>query len=151
MQCQSSTSRGVGRKAAPERTPIAFPGTGLDAMTSVRSRRLAGGGLLLTAISIPVQIAGGVNYPTVPPGLIILLVAAAIMLLAPWRWAGFVALVATLFLCFGAIAAPNFRHQPTEPGQTLAFAGSLVQVAGLVLAVAGLPPALRHWTVRPEA
>ena len=54
-------------------------------------------------------------------------------------------------LCFGAIVAPNFRHQLTEPGQTLAFAGSLVQVAGLVLAVAGLPPALRHWTVRPEA
>jgi hypothetical protein len=105
----------------------------------------------LAAISIPVQIAGGVNYPTVPPGLIILLVAAAITLLAPWRRAGFIALAATVFLCFGAIAAPNFRDQVGDPGRTLAFVGSLLQGAGMVLALVTLPAAVKNWTVRDQA
>jgi hypothetical protein len=114
-------------------------------MNSVRSRWMAGAGLLLAAIGIVVQIAGGANYPTVPPGLIILLVAAAITWLAPWRWAGFVALAATLFLCVGALIAPNFRDQLSDPGQTVQFIGSLIQAAGLVVALIGFPPALRHW------
>jgi hypothetical protein len=118
-------------------------------MTSVRSRWLAGAGLLLAAIAIPVQIAGGANYPAVPPGLIILLVAAAITWLAPWRWAGFVALAATPFLCVGALIAPNFRHQLSEPGQTVQFVGSLVQAAGLVVALIGFPAALRRWNAFP--
>jgi len=34
-------------------------------------------GLVIAAVGIPIQIAGGADYPTVPPGLIISLVAAA--------------------------------------------------------------------------
>jgi hypothetical protein len=125
-------------------------------MTNVGSRRLAGAGLLVAAVGIVVQIAGGANYPVVPPGLIIVLVAAAITWFAPWRWAGFVALAAILFLCFGAIVAPNFRDQLGDPGQTVVFLGSLVQAAGLVAGLAGLvPAAVRGWRadrrVRPPA
>jgi hypothetical protein len=119
-------------------------------MTNVGSRRVAGAGFLLAAVSIPMQIAGGVNYPVVPPGLIILLLAVAIIWFAPWRWAGFVALAATLFLCFGAVAAPNFREQLGDPGDTLAFAGSIVQVIGLVVGLAGLVPAVRRWRADPR-
>jgi hypothetical protein len=118
-------------------------------MTSVRSRWLAGSGLLLAAIGIPVQIAGGANYPTVPRGLIILLVAAGIVWLAPWRWAGFVALAATLFLCVGALISPNLRDQLSDPSRTVLFIGSLIQTAGLVVALVGWPPAIRHWRLDP--
>jgi len=110
-------------------------------MTRDKSRRLAGFGLVLAAASIPVQIAGGVDYPVVPPGLLILVVAAAAVL-SRWRWALVLATVATLFLSVGAIVAPNFRQQLGDPGATVAFVGSLTQAVGLLLGLAGCVVAL---------
>jgi len=107
-------------------------------MTRDNGRRLAGLGLIVAAIGIPVQIAGGADYPTVPPGLIILAVAALLMLFAPWRWAVVLAAVATLFISVGAVLAPNLRDQLSDPGAATLFAGSLIQLAGLVPALAGL-------------
>jgi hypothetical protein len=107
-------------------------------MTRHNGRRLAGAGLILAAIGIPVQIAGGADYPAVPPGLIILAVAGLLMLFAPWRWAMILAAVATVFVSIGAVAAPNLRDQLADPGAATLFLGSLIQLAGLVLALAGL-------------
>jgi hypothetical protein len=42
--------------------------------------------LLDAAAGIAVQIVSGVDYPTVPPGLIILLAASGIVAFGPWRW-----------------------------------------------------------------
>ena len=78
-------------------------------LTSSTARRAAGCGLILAAVGIPIQIAGGVDYPTVPPGLMILAAAALLMLFAPWRWAVVVATLATLFISVGAVVTPNFR------------------------------------------
>ena len=106
-------------------------------MTRDNGRRLAGAGLILAAIGIVLQIAGGADYPVVPPGLIILVVAALLALFAPWGWAVLLAAVATLFLSVGGVIAPNLREQISDPGAFLTFLGSLVQAAGLVVALAG--------------
>ena len=117
-------------------------------LTSSTARRAAGSGLILAAVGIPIQIAGGVDYPTVPPGLLILTAAALLMLFAPWRWAVVVAALATLFISVGAVVTPNFRHQLGDPGAVVTFVGSAVQVIGLVLALAGGAGALRE-ALRP--
>jgi hypothetical protein len=40
-------------------------------------------GLVVAAAGIVIQIASGADYPTVPPGLIILLAAAVLVALGP--------------------------------------------------------------------
>ncbi|MFF5175764.1 hypothetical protein ACFY3U_24485 [Micromonospora sp. NPDC000089] len=99
------------------------------------ARRAAGGALLVAALGIVVQIVGGADYPTVPPGLLILTAAALAFLLAPWRWAVVLAAAATLFISVGGVLAPNFREQLGDPGDALVFAGSLVQAAALAVAL----------------
>jgi hypothetical protein len=106
-------------------------------MTRDNARRLAGAGLILGAIGIVFQIAGGADYPAVPPGLIILLVAAGLVLFAPWGWAVVLAGVATLFLSVGGVVAPGLRDQLSNPGAAASFFGSLIQTVGLIAALAG--------------
>jgi hypothetical protein len=113
-------------------------------VTSSTVRRIAGTGLLIAAVGIPIQIAGGADYPTIPPGLLILLAAAALVLFAPWRWALGLAALATLFISVGGTIAPNFRHQLGNPGEVVTFAGSVVQVIGLVIALVFSAAALRE-------
>jgi hypothetical protein len=96
-------------------------------------RRVAGTGLVLAATGIVIQIIGGADYPTVPPGLLILLTAAALVLFGPWRLALGLAMVATLFISVGGVLAPSFRQQLSDPSQLLTFSGSIVQVVGLAV------------------
>jgi hypothetical protein len=51
-----------------------------------RPARTEAAALAVAAVGIIIQIIGGVNYPAVPPGLIILLAAAALVAFLPWRW-----------------------------------------------------------------
>ncbi|WP_053848832.1 hypothetical protein [Streptomyces sp. NRRL B-24085] len=63
--------------------------------------------LLLPAASVAGRIAAGAEYPAVPPGLVIPLVAAALLL---WRvngWTTGLALGAGLFIGVGAILTPD--------------------------------------------
>jgi hypothetical protein len=113
-------------------------------MFTFSSRRVAGIFLVLAAVGIEIQIVGGADYPTVPPGLIILLVAAIIMFFVRPVWAVAVAAVATVFISVGGVVAPNLREQLGDAGMTLVFAGSVVQVIGLLGALAMLVPALRQ-------
>lgn len=53
--------------------------------------------LLLAAAGFVIQIVSGVDVPPVPPGLIILLVAAALVAFGPWRWTPVVAIVVGFF------------------------------------------------------
>jgi hypothetical protein len=72
----------------------------------------------------------------------VILIVAAAAVLSPWRWGLVVATVATLFLSFGGIMAPGFRHQLGDPGATVTFIGSLTQAAGLLLGLVGCIMAL---------
>ncbi len=105
----------------------------------LRARRLNVAGLVVAAAGIMVQYAAGVDYPTVPPGPIILLAAAAVVAFGPWRWAPVVGLVAALFLTIGGAAATvagnGFNETLGDPGYVGAFAGAVIQIAGLAIAV----------------
>lgn len=101
-------------------------------ITTSIPRRAAAGCLAAAAVAIELQILGGADYPTVPPGLIILAVAAVLVLLPTPRWTLALATVATAFISIGGVVAPNLRDQLAEPGDALAFAGSALQVVALL-------------------
>ncbi|TDD85034.1 hypothetical protein [Actinomadura rubrisoli] len=102
-------------------------------ITTSTNRRLAGTGLAVAAAAIPVQIAGGMDYPVVPPGLLILAVGAAVALLARPRWALVVPTLIAAFLSVGAVATSNIRDALGDPGDVVAFAGVVLQCVGLAV------------------
>lgn len=67
--------------------------------------RLSAVALLVAAVGIVLQVLGGADYPTVPPGLLILVVAGGFVWFAPWRWAPVVALAVGLFMVVGLFVA----------------------------------------------
>ena len=100
-----------------------------------RPARTEAAALAVAAVGIIIQIIGGVNYPAVPPGLIILLAAAALVAFLPWRWAPVIGVLAGAFMVIGAIAAANARYDLTHPGHPGAFIGTWIQLIAVVVAV----------------
>jgi hypothetical protein len=113
-----------------------------------RPARTEAAALTVAAIGIIIQIIGGVKYPAVPPGLLILLAAAALVAFLPWRWAPVIGVLAGAFMVFGAIAAANARYDLTHPGHPGAFIGTWIQLIAVVVAVVAGIAAL---TVRNRA
>ena len=103
--------------------------------------------LTVAAAGIIIQIIGGVNYPAVPPGLIILLAAAALVAFLPWRWAPVIGVLAGAFMVIGAIVAANARSDLTHPGHPGAFIGTWIQLIAVVVAVVA---GVRALTVRNQ-
>jgi hypothetical protein len=98
--------------------------------------RLTVAGLVVAAAGIVIQIASGAEYPTVPPGLIILLVAAGLVALgARRRWTPLVGVVVALFLLVGGALAPQAREQLGDPGAVGIFVGTVIQLLALVVAL----------------
>ena len=98
-------------------------------------------GLVLTSAGMLVQIAAGSTlYPSIT-GPIVLIVAAIFVAVGPGRWTSWVGLVVPLVLGLGAIVAAvmtgAFIDQLTAFGKPGLLVGSLMQVIGLVAAVAG--------------
>lgn len=107
------------------------------------TRLTAATALVVAAIGISVQIASGADYPTVPPGLIIVLVAAALCL--GWRrwWALLIPAAATLFLLVGGATASNTRDNLDAGGGRLW--GTVLQLVALVVAlIAAVTAAVRE-------
>jgi hypothetical protein len=107
-------------------------------------------GLVAAAAGIVIQIASGADYPTVPPGLIILLAAAGLVALgARWRWTTIVGVVVPAFLLVGAVVASQARDQLGDPGQVGVFVGTVVQLLAMAVAlVAGVAAAWRSYRHR---
>jgi hypothetical protein len=62
------------------------------------SRNLTLVALLAAAAGFVLQMVAGVtNTPTIPPGLVVLLAAAALVALTSWRWAFLVGVAAAVF------------------------------------------------------
>ena len=109
------------------------------------------GGLLLGAIGIFVQKAGGVNYDTVPPGAIIFVVGALLVLALPWAWVPWLGVLVSVFMVVGFIANPDSLTRLGHPGDFLAFLGTWIQVIGVVAAlVAGIGVAISGLRTRKE-
>ena len=87
-----------------------------------------------------IQIASGADYPTIPPGLLVLLAATGLVALATrWRWITIVGVIVSLFLLVGGSLAPQARQQLGDPTQVGVFIGTVIQLLALVVAlVAGV-------------
>jgi hypothetical protein len=97
-----------------------------------RPRIIAAVAFVAAAAGIVIQILAGADYPTVPPGLIILVAGAAVCVW--WRrwWALLIPAVLCLFLLFGAVAAPGVRDNIAAGSGRLW--GTLLQLAAMLIA-----------------
>jgi hypothetical protein len=95
-------------------------------------------GLVTAALGILVQIASGIDYPTVPPGLLILLIPAALVAWGRWRWTLILAVLAALFIVVGYFPS-GAAARLLDLSNVGAFAGLWLQfAAGIVTLIAGI-------------
>jgi hypothetical protein len=96
-------------------------------------------GLAVAAAGVMIQYIAGVgDYPTIPPGPIILLAAAAVVVFGAGRWAVRVGLAAAIFISIGGVIATiagNGYANTFDPGELAGFIGAVIQIAGLLIAV----------------
>jgi hypothetical protein len=103
--------------------------------------------LLVGAAGIVIQIVSGADYPTVPPGLIILLVAAGLVAFGPWRWTPVVGTAVGLFLFVGFFASGT-AGLLLDPSQFGRFVGVWVQFLAVIVAiVTGIVPTIQNYRV----
>jgi hypothetical protein len=110
-------------------------------------------GLVVAAAGIVIQIASGANYPTIPPGLLVLLAAAGLVALATrWRWTIILGVIVSLFLLVGGSLAPQARQQLGNPSQAGVFIGTVIQLLALVVAlVAGVAATRQRYRTQTRA
>jgi hypothetical protein len=110
--------------------------------------RLTVAALLVAALGFAIQIFSGVEVPAVPPGLVILLVAAGLVAFLPWRWAPAIGAFVGLFLFVGFFAsgAVAVLLDPARPG---VLVGAWLQFLALVAAIAtGIAATTRNYGTR---
>lgn len=102
------------------------------------------GALLVLAASIGGQIAAGADYPVVPPGLVIPLVAAGLLFRRANRWTTGLALAVGLFIGVGAFLTPDTGDHLAS-GDTALIVSTGAEIAALAaLVVAGAVATLRR-------
>ena len=92
--------------------------------------------LLVAALGFAIQIFSGIDVPTVPPGLVILVVAATVVALLPWRWVPVVGAFTGLFLFVGFFASGALGNR-LDPSRLGVLVGAWIQFLALIVAVAG--------------
>ena len=141
--------------------------TTVERVRRTPARSVLVAGLVTAAVGVIVLILVGVpGFPLIPPGPIILLVAAGLVAFLPWRWAPVLGLLAALYSSipgrppsrhhsapplglgalgtYGAVTAGYTAAMLSTPSEVGPFAGSLIQVVGLAIAlVAGLLATVR--------
>ncbi len=114
----------------------------------IRASQLTVAALLVAAAGFLIQIVSGVDVPTIPPGLVIMLVAAALVAFGPWRWTPVVVVVVGLFLLVGFFASGSVGSL-LAPDQSGVFVGAWVQfLAVIVTVVAGIVAAVQNYRSR---
>ncbi len=106
--------------------------------------------LLVAVAGIVIQIVSGIDYPMVPPGIVILLVAAGVVAFGPWRWAPVAGVVVGLFLLVGFFAS-GAAARPLDPSQLGGFVGTWVQYLAVIVAViVGTTATIQNFRTRRE-
>jgi hypothetical protein len=106
--------------------------------------------LLVAAAGIVIQIVSGVDFPTVPPGLIILLVAAGLVAFGPWRWIPAVGASVGLLLLVGFFASGT-AGRLLDPIQFGRFVGVWVLFLAVIVAViVGTTATIQNFQTRRE-
>ncbi len=104
--------------------------------------------LLAAAAGFVIQIVSGVDVPTVPPGLVILLAAAGLIAFLPWRWIPAVGAVVGLFLLVGFFLSGAVGSL-LEPSQLGVFVGAWIQFLAVIVAVvAGIAATIQNYRTR---
>jgi CHASE2 domain-containing sensor protein len=97
------------------------------------SGKLTETALLAAAAGFVIQIVSGVDVPTVPPGLVIPLVAAGLIAFLPWRWMPVVGAAVGLFLLLGFFASGAVGSL-LDPSRLGVFVGAWVQFLAVIVA-----------------
>jgi hypothetical protein len=104
--------------------------------------------LLVAAFGFAIQIFSGVEVPTVPLGLVILLVAAGLVALSPWRWAPAIGIVVGLFVFAGFFASGAVSNL-FDPSRFGVLVGAWIQfLAVIAVIVAGGVATTRNYGTR---
>lgn len=107
--------------------------------------RVDAAALLLAIVGMIVQIANGVKYPTVPPGIVILAAVALLITFVPWPPVRVLGALVPLFVLVGGIISTTGRTNISHPGQFGPFIGTVIQFAGLAVGVAAGLAAVTEW------
>jgi hypothetical protein len=97
--------------------------------------------MVIAIIGIVIQIAAGVDYPPIPPGPIILAVAAGLAVFTRRRWASILAVIVPLFLTVGGTIAfiANDDMALRHRSDAVAFTATALQMVAVgVASVAAL-------------
>lgn len=108
--------------------------------------KLTVGALLTAAVGVFLQYLSGVgDFPTIPPGPVVLTVLAAIVAFMPWRWTPILGTLMGISLIFGFFQNESVgRFSDLTP--LLGFLGLWIQVVGVIVAiVAGVLATVRNY------
>lgn len=104
-------------------------------LISLRLRAAVVAGLVVGAVGIALLWAGGVDFPVaVPPGLIILGVAAVVVAVVRRRWTAVLGCVVGLFVFVGFLLSGRGFDIIGGSEGGLAQVGQLLEVIGVVVA-----------------
>ncbi len=91
--------------------------------------------LAVAGLGIMLQIVGGVaDYPVIPPGLVILFVAAALVWFLRRRWAPAIGIVVSIFMIVGLFAAGQ-ASRLIEVEEAVDTIGLWVQIVAVAVAM----------------
>jgi len=95
---------------------------------NVAALGIAAVGILILFVSVPE------DFPPVPPGPILLLVAAGLVAFAPGRWTPIIGVIVPLFIFVGGLVSgtPDLLVDPDNVGASV---GVVIQMIALITAV----------------
>lgn len=98
------------------------------------------GALVVATAGIPIQLIGGVDtFPTIPPGIIILLAGALAVVFVPWRWAPILGILPAVSVAIGTPVNDVGRDILLGGWGTVAQIGALtLGLGGVVATIAGV-------------
>ena len=114
-------------------------------LTSSVPARIDAAALLIAILGMIIQIASGVKYPTVPPGIVMLAVAALLVTLVPWKPLRLLGLLVPLFLLVGGFISKTGRTNLSHTAPFGPFLGTFIQFAGLAVGVVAGLAAVAEW------